>query len=145
MSEFFGFMKMLVGAGTLLFIVMLILLSMPQSKLRLVGMELCKYAMCVAFVLMIPSPIDVLPDAVPVIGWLDDIGYIFGAVAAFKSAGGDRTRRKRLDDIELAELEARGEFARASKARATETDASTPKVKIDSTLHESRKEVADVS
>lgn len=107
MAEFFGFMKMLVGSGTVMFIVMLVLLSLPQSKLRLVGLEMCKYAMCVALVLMIPSPIDILPDAIPVLGWLDDIGYIVGAVTAFKSAAGDRERRKLIDDIELAELNAR--------------------------------------
>jgi len=111
MVEFFGFMKMLVGSGTVLFIVMLVLLSLPQSKLRLVGLEMCKYAMCVAFVLMIPSPIDLLPDAVPLLGWLDDIGYIIGAVAAFKSAAADRERRKLIDEIELAELNSRRDTA----------------------------------
>ncbi|MCB9386188.1 MAG: DUF1232 domain-containing protein [Bryobacterales bacterium] len=34
------------------------------------------------------SPIDLIPDVVPVLGWMDDIGYIVGAIAAIRAAHG---------------------------------------------------------
>ena len=42
MSEFFEFMKVLIGCGTVVFLTMMVLLALPQSKLRLVGLELTK-------------------------------------------------------------------------------------------------------
>src|SRR5262245_20451356 len=119
MAQFFSFLKVAVLAGTAFFTALLVLLSLPKSRLRSVGLELSKYAAAGACVALVPSPIDVLPDPVPVIRWVDDIGYIVGAVMAVRSALGDRKQRlfevtcenarlAREAGIELAEFEVKG-------------------------------------
>jgi len=109
MAEFFSFLKLFVGCSTLLFLTMLILLALPQSKLRAVGLEVAKYAMAAGLVLMVASPADVIPDVIPVLGFADDIGYIVAAIAAFRSARGDRQTRLLYDEAEQAELRRRAE------------------------------------
>ncbi len=111
MAEFFGLLRVLVICGTLLFLAMLVLLSLPASRLRTVGLELLKYAAAAGLVLLIPSPIDIAPDAIPVIGWLDDIGYIVAAVASVRSGLGERKKRLIYDEIEMAELRQRAKGA----------------------------------
>lgn len=107
MTEFFGFLKVFVICGSLFFIVMLVLLAMPSSKLRTVGMEIAKWVMCAACVFMIPSPVDVVPDVVPVVGWLDDIGYIVAAIAAARGALAEGRKRKLYEQLEVSDLEAK--------------------------------------
>lgn len=101
MAEFFEFLKVFVICGTVFFITMTVLLAMPQSKLRSVGLEMSKWALMCGLLLMVPSPIDVLPDVVPVAGWLDDFGYILGALGAAKSAVTERKRRTALEELEF--------------------------------------------
>lgn len=106
MSEFFGFMRMLVGCGALLFIVTLMLLALPQSKLRCVGLEMTKWAMAIGLICLCPSPVDVIPDVIPG-GFLDDIGYLIGAGLSVRSALEERKKRKLYEEIELQELRQR--------------------------------------
>ncbi|QDV90560.1 hypothetical protein RAS2_16400 [Phycisphaerae bacterium RAS2] len=101
MAEFFGFLKVFVMCGTVFFITMTVLLALPQSKLRSVGLEMSKWALVCGLLLMVPSPVDVLPDVVPGIGWLDDIGYILGAICAANSAMSERKRRTMLEEAEF--------------------------------------------
>lgn len=101
MAEFFGFLKVFVMCGAVFFITTTVLLALPQSKLRSVGLEMCKWALVCGLLLMVPSPVDVLPDVVPGVGWLDDIGYIVGAIGAAKSAINERKRRSVLEEIEF--------------------------------------------
>ena len=101
MAEFFSFLKLFITCGTVFFVVMLVLLSLPQSRLRCVGMEMAKWALACGLVLMIPSPVDVIPDVVPVIGWADDLGYIVGAIAAISGAVGERKKRAYLESVEM--------------------------------------------
>lgn len=110
MAEFFSFLRMFVGCGTLLFLAMLILLALPQSKLRTVGLELTKYALAAGLLLMLPLPIDVIPDVVPG-GFADDIAYLIGAIAAVRSGLGERKKRLIYDEIEMAELRQRAKGA----------------------------------
>lgn len=104
MSEFFGFMRMLVGCGALLFIVTLVLLALPPSRLRCVGLEMTKWAMSIGLVLLCPSPIDVIPDVIVPVGWLDDVGYLVGAWYSAKSAMDERKKRRLYEEVELNEL-----------------------------------------
>ncbi len=107
MAEFFSFLKMFIGCSSLIFIVMLVLLALPASKLRTVGLELTKYALAIGLFFLVPSTIDVVPDAVVGIGWLDDLGYIAAGIAAIRSARADGKKRKLYDEIELKELQAK--------------------------------------
>lgn len=119
MAEFFEFLKMLIACGTIVFLTMLILLALPQSKLRLVGLELTKWAMALGLLVMIPGPLDVLPDVLPPVTYIDDLGYLVAAIAAIKSARADGRKRKLMDEIELAEMQARRAAATADEPDAT--------------------------
>lgn len=104
MGEFFSFLKMVMICGTVFFITITVLLSLPQSKLRCVGLEISKWAMACGLVLLVPTTVDALPDVIPVAGWIDDIGYIAGAIGAAKSALGDRRKRISLEELEFEQL-----------------------------------------
>jgi uncharacterized membrane protein YkvA (DUF1232 family) len=102
MAEFFSFLKITVLCGTIFFIATAVLLAMPQSKLRSVGLEMSKWALACGLLLMIPSPIDVLPDILPG-GFLDDIGYLIAAGMTAKSAFAERKKRAIVEDLEFEE------------------------------------------
>lgn len=102
MSALFTFLSVFIVCSTLVFLTMLVLLSLPQSKLRTVGLELSKYAMVFGFVVLVCSPLDLLPG-LPI----DDLFYIVGAILTGRSALGDRKTRLLYDDIELRELQAK--------------------------------------
>ena len=118
MSEFFSFLKVFVGCSTVLLLVMLVLLALPQSRLRCVGLEMAKYALAGGLVVLWLSPLDVIPSVVPLVGWLDDIGYMVGAVGAISSALGEREKRLVYEQIELDELRGRT----SGDAQLEETD-----------------------
>lgn len=101
MAEFFSFLKMIVVCGTVFFITMTVLLALPQSKLRSMGLEMSKWALACGLLLLVPSPVDVIPDVVPGLGWADDIGYVVAAGFAAKSALGERKRRTLLEELEF--------------------------------------------
>lgn len=103
MSEFFSFLKVFAICGTVFFVATAVLMSLPQSKLRSVGMEMSKWALVCGLLLMVPSPVDVLPDVVPGVGWLDDFGYIIGAIGAAKGAMNERKRRAMWEEAEFEE------------------------------------------
>ncbi len=119
MAEFFSFLKVFMLCSTLLFMATLVLLALPQSRLRAVGLEMTKWAIALGLVVLVPAPVDLIPDAIPGIGWLDDIGYIVGAVCAAKSAMGDRKRRTILEELEFEELV---ESKRRAKLRPANDD-----------------------
>lgn len=103
MTEFFSFLKVFVLCGTMFFIATTVLLALPKSRLRSVGLEMSKWAMAAGLLLLVPSPVDVLPDVVPGLGWLDDLGYLVAAGCAAKSAMGERRRRTMLEELEFEE------------------------------------------
>lgn len=107
MAEFFSFLKVFALCGTFFFVVTLVLLALPQSRLRSVGVEMSKWALMVGLLLMVPSSVDVIPDVIPVVGWMDDIGYILGAICAANSAMEERKRRRAFEEIEFNDAIAR--------------------------------------
>lgn len=93
MADFFSFLKTFAVCGTVFFMTMLVLLSLPKSQLRSIGLQMLKYGLAAGLVILVPSPVDLLPDVVPGICHLDDIGYLIGAYAAVKSARKDGKQR----------------------------------------------------
>lgn len=89
MSDFFEFLKLLALCATAFVVVFLVLLSLPQSRLRSVALEVSKYVIAAACAVLFVSPIDFLP-LIPI----DDIGYLAGGLAAVASARGERQRRQ---------------------------------------------------
>jgi len=83
MEAFFSFLKLLVligGINTALFI---IFLSLPESKLRGITLHVfggILYAVTGIWVLYIISPLDLIPDIIPVLGQIDDAGALVLAI-----------------------------------------------------------------
>ncbi len=74
----------------------LILLALPQSRLRYYVLRILAvvfFTVAALFALYIISPADLVPDVIPVLGQIDDVGALVGlimtvisAVAAWRSA-----------------------------------------------------------
>ena len=76
----------MVVCSTIVTVTFCILLSLPQSKLRVVCLQILNYLLAASMALLVISPIDVIPDVFFPIGFADDLGAIFTAIAAVKSA-----------------------------------------------------------
>lgn len=96
MSSFFGTMQVMVVCLTIIFLACAILLALPKSKLRSCVGEALKYVAALILLVLVVSPVDVLPDVIPLLGWSDDLGYIAAAVAAVYSARKEREQRRLL-------------------------------------------------
>jgi uncharacterized membrane protein YkvA (DUF1232 family) len=95
-TAMFETIRTLILCGTLLAVAFLVLVSLPQSKLRDLLMPFVGWgvaALSVAYVIM---PLDVLPDFIPVAGWIDDIGAL---ALAFGSARAAMTAAKKLPQL----------------------------------------------
>ena len=44
-----------------------------------------KYLVAAFLFVLCISPIDLIPDFIPIAGWVDDLAYIVGAIAALRS------------------------------------------------------------
>jgi uncharacterized membrane protein YkvA (DUF1232 family) len=82
--------------GTLLILAFLVLLSMPKSQLRFFLLEILGWSGTALAGLYILSPIDVIPDFIPVVGWIDDVGALIGGIASFLAALSARSDRQRF-------------------------------------------------
>jgi uncharacterized membrane protein YkvA (DUF1232 family) len=82
---------------TLVVVTFIVLSSFPESRLKSAALELGKWMVVLFCLALILSPIDIVPDVIPVVGWGDDIGYLVGAVAAAKSAWDERNKRKLIE------------------------------------------------
>lgn len=101
MSEFFGFLKLFMICSTVFFVATAVLLALPQSRLRSVGLEMTKWALVFGLIVLTISPADIIPDVLPGLGFADDLGYIIAAICTAKSALQERKRRKALEDIDF--------------------------------------------
>lgn len=86
----------IVVCGTLLVGLFVVLLAMPKSRLRSVFMEVVAWVVAAASVVLLFSPLDLAPDVIPVVGQIDDIGYIISAVAGSLLAYRQRRQRDLL-------------------------------------------------
>jgi uncharacterized membrane protein YkvA (DUF1232 family) len=78
--------KLLAIIGGVIVVVLMILLAMPASKLRDFLLPIVAWSFSLLCGFLVISPIDFLPDFIPVVGWVDDVGLavtgIGSAVAA---------------------------------------------------------------
>lgn len=82
--------NLLINWGGGLMLAFLVLLALPQSKLKEVVMPFVGWAVAALSVGYIISPIDIFPDFVPVLGWGDDLVALavgIGAICTAINAG----------------------------------------------------------
>lgn len=81
--------RMIIICGTLLVGGFMVLVAMPQSKMREILMPIVGWAVAALSAVYVVSPLDIVPDFIPIAGWLDDGGAIVtgiaGAVMAMKA------------------------------------------------------------
>jgi hypothetical protein len=86
----------IVICGSVLILAFLILLALPKSMLRCVLLEVLGWLGTVLACVYVVSPIDVIPDFIPVLGWIDDGGVLVGGIASAITAICARSDRKSL-------------------------------------------------
>jgi uncharacterized membrane protein YkvA (DUF1232 family) len=96
-------MRLMVICGTVVVVAFLVLLAIPQSTLRAVLLEVIGWVGAAFALLYGVSPIDALPDFIPVVGWVDDVavlgGGIFAAVTALRAGRERRELAAPKDDL----------------------------------------------
>ena len=86
MNEIFSTIRLMAVLGGVLVLALLILLSLPQSKLKEIVQPFVGWAIAALSVAYIVSPLDVLPDFIPVVGWADDLAALAVGIASAMSA-----------------------------------------------------------
>jgi len=92
----FEMINTLIMCGTGLFVVFLILLAMPKSQLRSFLAPLVGWAVAALSTIYIVSPIDIVPDFIPIAGWLDDGGALMTAIAGAVMAMKAQSEQKKI-------------------------------------------------
>lgn len=72
--------------GVTLFTLMLILWHRKDSPLRPLVNRAAAALFAVSTPLLVASPIDIVPDVIPVLGWLDDVVYLISGYYAARYA-----------------------------------------------------------
>jgi hypothetical protein len=111
-AEFMSLLKVVAVCATGFFLAMLVLLALPKSRLRSVGIECLKYALAAGCALLVVGP-----DLMPFIP-LDDIAYGLGGWAAVRSARADRKRRLLEEECDASNAAFMARFTDAPGERA---------------------------
>ena len=97
MEGFYSVVKTLVICGAALMALFLILLAIPQTKFRSLVLEFLGWTGAAASAVAVISPLDLVPDIVPVAGQIDDVGYLVTglicAVLAYLQRKGRATKK----------------------------------------------------
>lgn len=99
-AQIFNFLTYLAIGGFVLLALLAVLLSLPESKLRTFYLELFGRAVEVfgwgaaaVSTASVISPIDLIPDVIPILGWGDDVIAVIGGITAGSIAYFARQRR----------------------------------------------------
>jgi uncharacterized membrane protein YkvA (DUF1232 family) len=94
LDTFFSFLKVAtIGIFALLALV-LVLLAIPQTRFKSTLTELLAWFGFLGASGLVVSPVDLIPDILPVVGWADDVGYALLALVC--GYIGWKQRRRRL-------------------------------------------------
>ena len=94
MDAFFSFLKVATIGIFALIALVLVLLAIPQTRFKSTLSELLAWFGFLGASGLIASPVDLIPDVLPVLGWFDDIGYALLALVC--GYIGWNLRRRRL-------------------------------------------------
>ncbi len=87
MSDIFGTIRILILCGSVLFLAFMVLLSLPQSPLRGVVLQLVGWVLAVFCGVYCISPIDIMPEILlGPFGLVDDIGALVLGCYSAKTA-----------------------------------------------------------
>jgi hypothetical protein len=90
----FSFLKVATIGIFALIALVLVLLAIPQTRFKSTLSELLAWFGFLGASGLIASPVDLIPDVLPVLGWFDDIGYALLALVC--GYIGWNLRRRRL-------------------------------------------------
>src|SRR4029434_5260530 len=93
-DAFFSFLKVATIGIFALIALVLVLLAIPQTRFKSTLTELLAWCGFLGASGLVVSPVDLIPDVLPVIGWSDDLGYALLAVVC--GYIGWNLRRRRL-------------------------------------------------
>lgn len=108
MSEFFSFLKITVLVIGIVLIAFMALIAWPDSRLRGFFLQVAGWlingiaALCLIYVI---SPLDIVPDAIPLAGQIDDLGALVlmvgSLVTGYKSiqAGRKSLQSRSMDEM----------------------------------------------
>jgi uncharacterized membrane protein YkvA (DUF1232 family) len=74
-DAFFSFLKVVTIGIFALIALVLVLLAIPQTRFKSMLTEILAWFGFLGASGLVASPVDLIPDFLPVIGWFDDIGY----------------------------------------------------------------------
>ena len=99
MDAFFSFLTVIAIGGFALIALVLVLLAIPQTRFKSMLTEFLSWLGFVGASGLVVSPIDLIPDVIPVIGWADDAGYGLLALACAYIGWKQRQRRRTADAV----------------------------------------------
>ena len=96
MAEIFTTVRPVAAIGGVLLLAFLVLLAMPQSRLREIVLPFVGWAVCALSVAFIAMPLDLVPDFIPFVGWTDDLVALAVAIGSAVTAINAGKERKQL-------------------------------------------------
>jgi hypothetical protein len=93
-DAFFSFLKVATIGIFALIALVLVLLAIPQTRLKSTLTEILAWFGFLGASGLVVSPVDLIPDVLPIIGWTDDLGYALLALVC--GYIGWNLRRRRL-------------------------------------------------
>ena len=99
MDAFFSFLKVIAIGGFVLIALVLVLLAIPQTRFKSTLTEFLAWLGFVGASGLVVSPLDLIPDVIPVIGWADDASYVLLALACAYIGWKQRQHRLTTDPV----------------------------------------------
>ena len=99
MDAFFSFLTVIAIGGFALIALVLVLLAIPQTRFKSTLAEFLAWCGFLGASGMVVSPLDLIPDIIPVLGWADDAGYVLVALACAYLGWKQRQHRRTPDPV----------------------------------------------
>jgi len=99
LDAFFSFLEVIAIGVFALIALVLVLLAMPQTRFKSTLTECLAWLGFAGASGLVVSPLDLIPDVIPVIGWADDAGYVLVALACAYLGWKQRQRRLTTDPV----------------------------------------------